>query len=920
VKTALRGSLLPCVLGGPLLAARIVIVNIDPPGQGFNDPAPTSAVGGNMAATIGGQRLVVFEEAARIWGRLLPGDVPIRVEASFRPLPCNSASAVLGVTTPSGLFANFPGAPLPDTAYPKALADRLAGREIDASIPAVRTTFNSELGKAGCLNGLSFYYGLDDNAGTSVHLLTIALHELAHGLGFARTVDARGAFTGPRPGIFERLLLDTTSGRTWDQMTDRERVFSAANTGNVVWAGPNAAAWARSSIARVRRLLISAPAEVAGSYQMEIGRLGGGTIPSDFGGEIVAALSGAATDGCTSITSDVAGKIALVDLAGCGFAIQTRNAQDAGAIGILVAATFGDFPTPILGAPDPTISIPTITLGQGDGARLRAHLPASARVAFDPLRFSGADASGRLRMFAPGPLQGGSAISHWDTSATPNLLMEPFIAGDVTLTTDATLPALADMGWLLGPKGVTTEYLLPSSARLAGAGGAFFTTDLTIANRGATDAAMTMKFLGHEQDGRGGPEATRTLPAGTTVSFPDVLRSVFGLTSDYGAIRITADSAALRVVSETSTPGTSGAGSSGQAVPGQTANDFVTTAFPRVLAGLRQDEAFRTNAVIANATEAPARVDLALQSAEGDRLGGTGFDLGPLEMRQISGVLTALGAPRGTAGALLVVSTPTQGALVATYAAVIDNVTNDPRTIPGEALGAARASASWVLPSSARAGGAHGAFYTTDLTVANLGTRDVTFTLKFLGHDQDGRSGTESVRTLAAGTTTVLTDVLGSVFGVAGGFGAIRITADSSALRIVSQTSTPPPSGLGTFGQAVPALGPDDFVTSAAPRSLVGVREDEAFRTNAVVVNALDAPAHVELSLISESGETLGAAGYDLKPFEMRQVGGVVSALGGPPGTKNAVLVVSTSTATARIATYATVIDNLTNDPRTILP
>jgi hypothetical protein len=523
-------------------------------------------------------------------------------------------------------------------------------------------------------------------------------------------------------------------------------------------------------------------------------------------------------------------------------------------------------------------------------------------------------------MFAPGPLQGGSSISHWDTFATPDLLMEPFIASDVGLSTDATLPALADMGWLLGPKGVTTTYLLPSSARTAGANGAFFTTDLTIANRGTTDAAVELKFLGHEKDGRDGPEVTRTVPAGTAQSFPDVLRSAFGVADGYGAIRVTADSSALRIVSQTSTPGPSGAGTFGQAVPAQTATDFVTTAFPRALVGLRQDEAFRTNAVLANATEAPAHVELTLVSAGGNPIGRAGFDLSPLEMRQVSGVLPALGAPPGTSGALLVVSTPTPGALVATYAAAIDNVTNDPRTIPGEVLGTAGASTSWVLPSSAHAGGAHGAFYTTDLTLSNGSTRDTTFTLQFTGHDQDGRTGPQAVRNLAAGATVTFADVLGSVFGVADGFGAIRITADLPFLKIVSQTSTPSPSGSGTFGQAVPALGPNDFVTSFAPRSLVGVREDGAFRTNAVIVNALDEPAHVDLSLVSESGATLGSAGYDLRPFEMRQVGAVVSALGGPAGTRNAVLVVSTSTATARIAAYASVIDNLTNDPRTILP
>ena len=47
---------------------------------------------------------------------------------------------------------------------------------------------------------------------------------------------------------------------------------------------------------------------------------------------------------------------------------------------------------------------------------------------------------------------------------------------------------------------------------------------------------------------------------------------------------------------------------------------------------------------------------------------------------------------------------------------------------------------------------------------------------------------------------------------------------------------------------------------------------------------------------------------------------GVVTALGAPDGTANAVLTVSTTTPGARIATYAAIIDQKTNDPRTVLP
>ena len=53
-------------LGSVAHAATITIVNNDNPGEGFNDPTPVAPVGGNTGTTLGEQRLIVFETAARI--------------------------------------------------------------------------------------------------------------------------------------------------------------------------------------------------------------------------------------------------------------------------------------------------------------------------------------------------------------------------------------------------------------------------------------------------------------------------------------------------------------------------------------------------------------------------------------------------------------------------------------------------------------------------------------------------------------------------------------------------------------------------------------------------------------------------------------------------------------------------------------
>ena len=57
----------------------IIIVNVDGPGEGFNDPTPRTPVGGNTGTTIGQQRLNAFQSAANVWGAALDSSVPIRL-------------------------------------------------------------------------------------------------------------------------------------------------------------------------------------------------------------------------------------------------------------------------------------------------------------------------------------------------------------------------------------------------------------------------------------------------------------------------------------------------------------------------------------------------------------------------------------------------------------------------------------------------------------------------------------------------------------------------------------------------------------------------------------------------------------------------------------------------------------------------
>ena len=172
--------------------------------------------------------------------------------------------------------------------------------------------------------------------------------------------------------------------------------------------------------------------------------------------------------------------------------------------------------------------------------------------------------------------------------------------------------------------------------------------------------------------------------------------------------------------------------------------------------------------------------------------------------------------------------------------------------------------------------------------------------------------------TLAPHATLNLPDVLHSAFGLNSGFGAIRLTSTAFDLMLQGQTSTP--GAGGTFGQSVPASGSNgSFVFELRPGSLSPIREDSQFRTNLILANAVEKEVLVTVSLFAADGNRLAARDVKLPPLGMTQISRVVRELGVPTPVKDARITLSTSTPGASVTGYASVIDNVTNDPRTLL-
>lgn len=138
--------------------------------------------------------MTAMNTAALIWSTLLNGRQRVDVNACWYSTlldPPPPAGRVLGSARPVAWDKNFLNAPVGDTWYPVALVNQLANSDWDPGRPEIKAQFSA---------AFDWYFGVDglvpedpadpsDPASIRSDFLSVALHEIGHGLGFSGSAE-----------------------------------------------------------------------------------------------------------------------------------------------------------------------------------------------------------------------------------------------------------------------------------------------------------------------------------------------------------------------------------------------------------------------------------------------------------------------------------------------------------------------------------------------------------------------------------------------------------------------------------------------------------------------------------------------------------------------------------------------------------
>ena len=516
-------------------------------------------------------------------------------------------------------------------------------------------------------------------------------------------------------------------------------------------------------------------------------------------------------------------------------------------------------------------------------------------IAEDPVSFTDTSTGGvtsRLWSFGDGSTSGqATPVKRYGSSGTYSVTLTVYRGSESKVISRAiTIAAQTPVQ----PPVEAYRSVVPVSAQSEGVGGSIWRTELTLFNAGSEGVHANLIFV----PGAGGQVRTGTqfLSPRQSVTYPNVLRDVFGMTAGSGAIAIEAVGAAatpdLKITSRTFNDAASG--TYGLAVPDVFASELQQTLY---LTGLASTTDFRTNLGLVNRGEAPVAAALTLYGAGGNVLASSSLSIpaGSFQQEALQTYFPSISGRSLPAMSMRVVANAANSLSV--YASVVDNRTHDPIYLSAVPAPSRRET---VVPVVGRTPGANGTFWRSDVTLFNPGTGWLPVALRYGGKSKS--------LFLAANETLVIADIVDAM-GFQSGTGTLIAAWDASTGPVITTRNYTSAASGGTFGQSI-----DPVAEFSAETYVAGLRSDPSFRSNVGFVNGGSQPITVVVTLYASSGAEVATASLSLNPEQLVQTS--VAAMF--PGVNSSTLGHFTLRAQATAAglfAYGTVIDNASGDP-----
>jgi hypothetical protein len=219
----------------------------------------------------------------------------------------------------------------------------------------------------------------------------------------------------------------------------------------------------------------------------------------------------------------------------------------------------------------------------------------------------------------------------------------------------------------------------------------------------------------------------------------------------------------------------------------------------------------------------------------------------------------------------------------------------------------------WI-PVASHNAGLNQSQWRSDLGLLNTGTAQANVQLSFYG-----ASLVTNTSYVPAGSQSILTDVVGQLGGT--GSGAIQVTSDQP-LKATARSYNQVSSGAtcyanGTQGQDYPVLTSSNGLSTGQVAYLAGLRENASYRCNIGLVNTGTGSASVLVELYDGAGNKLAGYTVPLNPGQWLQATQPFMNLAGQTAMDRGYARLTVQTGSG-IFGFASVIDNITNDPTTV--